>query len=237
MDPLKKFLIKPTTKSSVNQIKLRNSDPGYSGNKSKIDMITELEQFSEKIGDLQYKLFAANSKSLLIILQGVDASGKDGTIRQVMRALNPQNCYVKSFGVPSEAESAHDYLWRIHAEVPSKGQIVIFNRSHYEDIVEPTVNNIISKDQMVLRCRQINEFERYLSLLVFHHCHLGTNILGTPKKAAFTDADEIVFGTYLFSRLSHPRVHKSGIVLILLSPISIQNSSRSLSGRTRRTVF
>ena len=163
MDPLKKFLVKSTTKSSANQIKLRNWDPQYSGNKSKIDMITELEQFSEKIGDLQYKLFAANSKSLLIILQGVDASGKDGTIRQVMRALNPQNCYVKSFGVPSEAESAHDYLWRIHAEVPSKGQIVIFNRSHYEDIVEPTVNNIISKDQMVLRCRQINEFERYLS--------------------------------------------------------------------------
>ena len=162
MDPLKKFLIKPT-KLSANQIKLRNWDPQYSGNKSKNDMITELEQFSKKIAELQYKLFAANSKSLLIILQGVDASGKDGTIRQVMGALNPQNCYVKSFRVPSETESAHDYLWRIHTEVPSNGQIAIFNRSHYEDIIEPTVNNIISKDQMVLRCRQINEFERYLS--------------------------------------------------------------------------
>ena len=89
MDPLKKFLIKPTTKLSTNQIKLRNWDPQYSGNKNKTDMITELEQFSKKIGELQYKLFAANSKSLLIILQGVDASGKDGTIRQVMGALNP----------------------------------------------------------------------------------------------------------------------------------------------------
>ncbi len=162
MDPLKKFLIKPT-KLSTNQIKLKNWDPQYSGNKSKIDMTTELEHFSKKIGELQYKLFAANSKSLLIILQGVDASGKDGTIRQVMGALNPQNCYVKSFRVPSETESSHDYLWRIHIEVPSKGQIAIFNRSHYEDIVEPTVNNIISKDQMILRCRQVNEFERYLS--------------------------------------------------------------------------
>lgn len=161
MDPLKKLLVKPV-KLSANQIKLRNWDPQYSGNKSKNDMIAELEQFSKKIAELQYKLFAANSKSLLIILQGVDASGKDGTIRQVMGALNPQNCYVKSFRVPSEIESAHDYLWRIHVEVPSKGQIAIFNRSHYEDIVEPSVNNVISKDQMILRCRQINEFERYL---------------------------------------------------------------------------
>ena len=162
MDPITKFLINPT-KLSANQIKLRNWDPQYSGNKNKIDVTTELEQFSKKIGELQYKLFAANSKALLIILQGVDASGKDGTIRQVMGALNPQNCYVKAFRVPSETESAHDYLWRIHSEVPSKGQIAIFNRSHYEDIIEPFVNNLISKDHLILRCRQINEFERYLS--------------------------------------------------------------------------
>ena len=146
MDPLKKFLVNPT-KSSTNQLKLKNWDPQYNGNKSKIDTVTEMEQFSKKISELQYKLFADNSKSLLIILQGPDASGKDGTIRQVMGALNPQNCYVKSFKVPNETELAHDYLWRIHIEVPSKGQIAIFNRSHYEDIIEPSVNNLISKDQ------------------------------------------------------------------------------------------
>lgn len=162
MDPLKKFLVNPT-KSSANQIKLKNWDPLYSWNKSKIDTVTEMEQFSKKISELQYKLFAANKKSLLIILQGPDASGKDGTIRQVMGALNPQNCYVKSFKVPNETELSHDYLWRIHIEVPSKGQIAIFNRSHYEDIIEPSVSNLISKDQMILRCTQINDFERYLS--------------------------------------------------------------------------
>jgi PPK2 family polyphosphate:nucleotide phosphotransferase len=162
MDPLKKFLVNPT-KSSANQIKLKNWDPLYSWNKSKIDTVTEMEQFSKKISELQYKLFAANKKSLLIILQGPDASGKDGTIRQVMGALNPQNCYVKSFKVPNETELSHDYLWRIHIEVPSKGQIAIFNRSHYEDIIEPSVNNLISKDQVILRCTQINDFERYLS--------------------------------------------------------------------------
>ncbi len=142
MDPFRKFLVKPT-KSSENQIKLKDWDPQYSGNKSKIDMLAEMEEFSKKISELQYKLFAANSKSLLIILQGVDASGKDGTIRQVMGVLNPQNCYVKSFKVPNETELAHDYLWRIHIEVPSKGHIAIFNRSHYEDIIEPSVNNLV----------------------------------------------------------------------------------------------
>lgn len=162
MDPFRKFLVQPA-KSSANQIKLKNWDPQYSGNKSKNDMVTEMELFSKKISELQYKLFADNSKSLLIILQGADASGKDGTVRQVMGALNPQNCYVKSFKVPNETELAHDYLWRIHSEVPSKGQIAIFNRSHYEDILEPSVNNLISKDQMNLRYRQINDFESYLS--------------------------------------------------------------------------
>src|SRR5690349_10373676 len=100
MDPFRKFLVKPA-KSSANQIKLKDWDPQYNGNKSKIDMLTEMEQFSKKISELQYKLFAENSKSLLIILQGADASGKDGTVRQVMGALNPQNCYVKSFKVPN----------------------------------------------------------------------------------------------------------------------------------------
>ena len=162
MDPLRKFLVNPT-KSSANQVKLKNWDPQYTWNKDKIDTVTEMDQFSKKITELQYKLFAANNKSFLVILQGADASGKDGTIRQVMGALNPQNCYVKSFKVPNDAELAHDYLWRIHTEVPSKGQIAIFNRSHYEDIIEPFVNNLISKDQVILRCKQINDFEKYLS--------------------------------------------------------------------------
>ena len=105
----------------------------------------------------------ANSRSLVIILQGVDASGKDGTIRHVMGALNPQSCYVKSFKVPTEEELSHDYLWRVHMAVPPKGQIAIFNRSHYEDVIEVRVRNLVPKNELTPRYRQINDFERYLS--------------------------------------------------------------------------
>src|SRR5437667_4102677 len=115
------------------------------------------------MSELQYKLFAAKSQSLVIILQGVDASGKDGTIRHVMGALNPQSCYVKSFKVPTEEELSHNYLWRVHMAVPSKGQIAIFNRSHYEDVIEVRVRNLVPKNEWSLRHRQVNDFERYLS--------------------------------------------------------------------------
>lgn len=161
MNPNKEFKLKPG-KKSTNHLKLGEWDPDYEGSKSKEEMENEINLFSKQIAELQYKLYADNTKALLIILQGVDASGKDGTIRHVMGALNPQNCNVKSFKAPNENELAHDYLWRIHTEIPSKGQISIFNRSHYEDIVEPLVHNLISHESIILRYRQINYFERYL---------------------------------------------------------------------------
>ena len=115
------------------------------------------------MSELQYKLFADNSQSLLIILQGVDASGKDGTIRHVMGSLDPQSCYVKSFKVPTTEEVSHDYLWRIHMSIPQKGQVAIFNRSHYEDVIEVSVRNLLPKNEILTRYRQINDFEKYLS--------------------------------------------------------------------------
>jgi polyphosphate kinase 2 (PPK2 family) len=99
----------------------------------------------------------------LIILQGIDTSGKDGTIRHVMGALNPQSCYVKSFKVPTTEELRHDYLWRVHIAIPPKGQIGIFNRSHYEDVIEARVHNLVPNKELTLRYRQINDFERYFS--------------------------------------------------------------------------
>lgn len=162
MDPSKELILQPE-EESTKQLKLKNWDPDYYANKAKNDMENDINYFSEQIVELQYKLYADNSKSLLIILQGVDTSGKDGTIRHVMGALNPQNCYVKSFKAPNENELAHDYLWRIHMVIPSKGQISIFNRSHYEDIIEASVHNLIPNDNLILRYRQINDFERYLS--------------------------------------------------------------------------
>jgi polyphosphate kinase 2 (PPK2 family) len=126
-----KLLVTPATK-----LKLGDWSPDYDGDKKKENVDHELARLSSRMSELQYKLFADNSQSLIIILQGVDASGKDGTIRHVMGALNPQSCYVKSFKVPSSEDVLHDYLWRVHMSIPQKGQIAIFNHSHYEDVIE-----------------------------------------------------------------------------------------------------
>jgi polyphosphate kinase 2 (PPK2 family) len=159
----KNLLINPG-QESTRTLKLKDWDPDYTGDKSKRDMECELDELSSKMSELQYNLFADRSKSVLIILQGVDASGKDGTIRRVMGALNPQSCYVKSFKVPTTEETSHDYLWRVHMAVPEKGQIAIFNRSHYEDVMDSLVNDKDpNNDKWLRRLRQINDFERYLT--------------------------------------------------------------------------
>jgi PPK2 family polyphosphate:nucleotide phosphotransferase len=144
------------------RLKLSDWDPNYNAGKKK-DVEEELIHFSSRISELQHKLFADNSQSLLILLQGIDTSGKDSTIRHVMGAFNPQSCYVAPFRVPSAEELSHDYLWRIHMAVPSKGQIAIFNRFHYEDVIESRVHNLVENTELNSRCRQINDFERYLS--------------------------------------------------------------------------
>lgn len=123
----------------------------------------ELSELSNRMSHLQYKLFADRSQALLIILQGIDTSGKDSTIRHVMKAFNPQSCRVVSFKAPSTEEIVHDYLWRVHKALPSKGEITIFNRSHYEDVIEVRVHKTISPSIWSQRYRQINEFEQYLS--------------------------------------------------------------------------
>lgn len=154
------FLVKPRT-----TVKLRQYDPDYGKKQTrKMEQAeTELSELSNHMSHLQYKLFADRSQALLIILQGVDTSGKDGTIRHVMEAFNPQSCRVVSFKEPTTEETAHDYLWRVHKALPSKGEITIFNRSHYEDIIEVRVHKMIPPSIWSQRYRQINEFEQYLS--------------------------------------------------------------------------
>jgi polyphosphate kinase 2 (PPK2 family) len=156
-----KLLIKPGR--IARKLKLDDRSPNYDVDKKKENAERELARLSSQMSELQYKLFADNSQSLLIILQGVDASGKDGTIRHVMGALNPQSCYVKPFKVPTTEEFLHDYLWRVHMSIPQKGQIAIFNRSHYEDVIEASVHNLAPRNEILTRYRQINDFERYLS--------------------------------------------------------------------------
>lgn len=162
MDPYITFRVnhKHQTQKKLN---LNYWDLDLSEMRSKQTLEKELTEISESLSELQYKLYAENKRSLLVVLQGIDASGKDGTVRHVMKALNPQNCYIKSFKFPNDEELSHDFLWRIHKAIPEKGQICIFNRSHYEDITEPVVLGSIPRKILKERYRQINEFEKYLS--------------------------------------------------------------------------
>jgi PPK2 family polyphosphate:nucleotide phosphotransferase len=117
----------------------------------------------KRLKKLQNVLYADARYAVLIVLQGRDASGKDGTVRKVFRSVNPMGCEVTSFKAPTDAELAHDFLWRIHQRVPAKRMIGIFNRSHYEDVLVPRVHNLIPREIWEARYDQINEFERVLT--------------------------------------------------------------------------
>ena len=118
---------------------------------------------TDRISDLQRVLYADARYAVLIVLQGRDASGKDGTIRKVFSAVNPQGCTVASFKQPTDLEQHHDFLWRVHQQVPARGMIGIFNRSHYEDILVPRVHDLVPKKVWSARYAQINDFERMLT--------------------------------------------------------------------------
>lgn len=127
----------------------------------KVDVL--MEKTVRRLDDLQYTLYAEGKRSVLIVLQGMDTSGKDGTIRHVMSGASPQSCKVTSFKVPSPRERAHDFLWRIHEATPEKGNIMIFNRSHYEDVLVVRVHNLVPKKVWEHRYEEINRFEKYLT--------------------------------------------------------------------------
>jgi PPK2 family polyphosphate:nucleotide phosphotransferase len=122
-----------------------------------------LEKTIAKMDNLQYVMYAERKRALLVVFQGLDAAGKDGTIRKVMSGLNPQGCSVTSFKTPSAEEAAHDFLWRVHAAVPKIGYFGIFNRSHYEDVLVARVHNLVPKEVWSKRYDQINSFEAMLS--------------------------------------------------------------------------
>ena len=123
----------------------------------------DFKELRDELIRLQNVLYAQNSQSLLIVLQAMDAGGKDGTIRKVFRGVNPQGVRVTSFKAPSKIELAHDFLWRIHKATPAKGMIGVFNRSHYEDVLITRVEKMISDDVCQARYQQINDFEKLLS--------------------------------------------------------------------------
>jgi PPK2 family polyphosphate:nucleotide phosphotransferase len=148
---------------SKHDIRLGDSDATVHGKVKSHDALEEAtEKETSRISDLQRVLYADGRFALLIVLQGRDASGKDGTIRKVFSAVNPQGCAVASFQAPTALEVAHDFLWRVHQQVPPKKMIGIFNRSHYEDILVPRVHGTLPKRVWSARYDQINAFEQML---------------------------------------------------------------------------
>ena len=138
-------------------------DPGETFGFTKESAARVLAPDLERLTQLQERLWAERKRRVLIVLQGMDASGKDGVIRHVMTALHPLGCRAQGFGVPSEVELAHDYLWRVHQVVPANGEIVIFNRSHYEDVLVVRVHGLVPKERWSRRYEQINAFEKALA--------------------------------------------------------------------------
>jgi PPK2 family polyphosphate:nucleotide phosphotransferase len=153
----------PLTVSPGTKVALADFDPHCAdGDWDKDSAGAQVEKNSATIAGLAYRLYAEDQRALLVVLQGVDAAGKDGTIRVVMSSVNPQSCQVTSFKQPSEEELDHDFLWRIHKAVPRRGNIGIFNRSHYEDVLVVRVHKLAPEAEWKSRYSRINEFEELL---------------------------------------------------------------------------
>ncbi|HLH00321.1 MAG TPA: polyphosphate kinase 2 family protein [Bryobacteraceae bacterium] len=156
MNLAKQCIVRPGAKL---RLKDRDSDDTFGHRRND----EALEKTLDRLRELQHLLYADKRYALLIVLQALDAGGKDGTIRHVMSGVNPQGCEVVSFKAPTNEELAHDFLWRIHKATPSKGNIGIFNRSHYEDVLIVRVHKLVPKEVWHKRYRQINEFEEMLT--------------------------------------------------------------------------
>ncbi|MDR3637434.1 MAG: polyphosphate kinase 2 family protein [Isosphaeraceae bacterium] len=154
-----RFLVEPRSK-----VKLRDVDPDYRGGHAKPeDAQEEIEHHAQRLRALQELLYAEHQRALLICLQAMDAGGKDGTINHVLGAMNPQGCKVVSFKQPSVVERDHDFLWRVHLQTPGKGEVGVFNRSYYEDVLVTRVHDLVPEKVWSKRYDQINDFEKMLA--------------------------------------------------------------------------
>ncbi|MGE0241610.1 MAG: PPK2 family polyphosphate kinase [Parvibaculaceae bacterium] len=155
----KKFTVEPGKAFSLAKVSAR--DDSAFGGKAKAK--AQIKADADAINDLQDRLYAEGERGLLVVLQGMDCSGKDGTVRAVFNTCGPIGVEVTPFKVPSEEERAHDYLWRVHKACPPKGIIGIFNRSHYEDVLVVKVKKLARPDAVERRYDEINQFEKLLS--------------------------------------------------------------------------
>ncbi len=159
MDYAKKFMVKPGGKVRLSKI-----DPSYTGkHESREEAAPSIAKHLLRMEKLQYLLYADGDKSLLVVLQALDAAGKDGVVRHVFTAMNPQGTAVFGFKQPSKEELAHDFLWRAHLRTPAKGEVVIFNRSHYEDVLVVRVHKLVPQSVWSKRYDLINDFEKLLT--------------------------------------------------------------------------
>jgi PPK2 family polyphosphate:nucleotide phosphotransferase len=160
MDYRKKFLVEPGAK-----VRLADFDPGFRPDRSaKSDAFAEIEGARRELGKTQYRMFSEHRHALLIVLQGMDASGKDSTVRHVFTGMNPTGCRVTSFKQPTAEELDHDFLWRVHPHAPRRGEVAIFNRSHCEDVLVVRVHQLVPRKVWSKRYDLINQFERALQL-------------------------------------------------------------------------
>src|SRR5262249_3714327 len=159
MDYREKFAVTPGAK-----VRLAKIDASYTGeHESHEKSQPEIEKQVQRMDKLQYLLYADVNQSLLVVLQALDAAGKDGVIRHVFSGMNPQGTFVFGFKQPSKLEAAHDFLWRAHLRAPGKGEVVIFNRSHYEDVLVVRVHQLVDRSVWSKRYDLINDFETMLS--------------------------------------------------------------------------
>jgi PPK2 family polyphosphate:nucleotide phosphotransferase len=155
----KKLAVKPGSK-----IRLKHFDPGYHGkHESHKAALLEIQENLQKMEGSQYLMYAENKHSLLIVLQGLDAAGKDGVVRHVLTGMNPSGCVSVNFKQPTAKELSHDFLWRVHPHVPVKGSVAIFNRSHYEDVLVARVHDLVPEKVWSKRYDQINDFEQLIA--------------------------------------------------------------------------
>lgn len=154
-----KFRVKPGSAVRLDKVDAAFKDK----HEGQTSALGELEKYTQRLRELQYLLYAEGKRSLLIILQAMDAGGKDGTINHVLGNMNPQGARVYGFKVPSAEEAAHDFLWRIHQAAPHRGQVAIFNRSHYEDVLISRVHKTVPKKIWSKRYDLINDFEKNLA--------------------------------------------------------------------------
>ena len=173
---------------SGEKIKLAKIDPDFTdGFKDSDDVDDKTKKYTERLRSLQYDLYAEGKRSLLICLQGLDAAGKDGTIDHVLGAMDPQGTRVCGFKVPSIEEASHDFLWRIEKQVPAKGEVVIFNRSHYEDVLVVRVHKMVPEEVWSNRYSLINHFEKGLAANGTHILKFYLHISSEEQLARFQD--------------------------------------------------